>query len=549
MLDYAPAPQALFPAHLLRNDFLWNFLMWFFNLFLPGGFLQKIILAVIVFTAGFGMFIFLKRTVRVQHIAGAYFGGILYIFNPFVYSRLMVGQWIIIAAYALLPFLFTSVVRLINASYEARRGWKEALIVAAIYSGMFAVNLHVGIMTILPLVGVGIAALIVAFKKHGYRTVLRLASLFGLSAGLFLLLNAYWVIPTFFGSENIGFFAQHVVSNVDILSFFTRADAHHGVVWNTAGMYGFWADEDNRYVAQKLLVPYWFYLLFVLLALVACGLMVAVVRPKRLLGSNEDKIHALWPRAYSIGLALASFVAFAFALGVAYKPLSGVMLWIYDHVPYFRGFREPHKFVALVVFAYAIFGSIGVATLVTLLEKGTARFTRYARFIVPALLLLVPLSYSPGLLWGLNRQLPVGTYPESWYKADAFLMSDQDTFNVLVVPWHQYIELSFAKNIVINPADGFFHKPVLAGDNVEFGPIYTQSTRPESQVIEGLLRQGKNMKTMGSVLDGIQVKYVIWLLESDFFTYSYIEKQKDLSLVFEDAGIKVFENKAWHKTE
>jgi hypothetical protein len=168
------------------------------------------------------------------------------------------------------------------------------------------------------------------------------------------------------------------------------------------------------------------------------------------------------------------------------------------------------------------------------------------RQTIPAFFIIIPLLYSPGMLWGFRGQLYTSNYPESWFEVNEILNQDQDDFRVLFLPWHQYMHFSFAGRIIINPASKFFDKPVVAGDNMEMGSIYTQSSNSDSRYIEQeILAHKDEIKNLGEKLLPLNVKYVIFAQESDFFNYAFVEQQNDLELVYNRGRLKVYRNKVY----
>lgn len=543
LLDWAPVSQPPTSQWGIADNYvIFNFVWWFLHFLLPGGFLQKALLFLSLFLAGLGM-VRLGVTLRTYGVStwGGYFGGIFYMFNPFVYSRALTGQWNIITAYALLPWLLVSLLYFLK-----RPAFFSACRVALWCTAIILLNIHVGLLAFLLLLGVSVFTAMFSFVQS-WRRGIQFGGWLVVIFLIFLALNSYWIGPAIAEKSAVKHFTQQVISQTDIFSFFTRPDPVHGVLWNTAAMYGFWADEDQRYVLQKIFVLYWLYLFFAFFALVLWGAMVSLRNCFRHNAFFRHSEESQW--GVVLPLILTGLVAFFFAVGVSYEPIKPTILWLYNHIPFLRGFREPHKFVALLVFIYAIFGAIGVNDLLARIERIKNSKLLWFKLLAPGLFLLIPLAYSPGLLWGFHGQIKPSHYPKSWFQVDEWLASDSDEFRVLFLPWHQYINLSFANNQVIaNPAEQFFHKPTIAGDNMEFGPIYTQSTRPESRYIEGeILAKRKELTNMGEKLLLLNVKYVIFAQESDFFNYTFIEKQKDLVLVFKQDKMKVFRNTAWSK--
>ncbi len=540
LLDFAPVPQSLFPEVITRSDFLFRASWWLLDLFLPGGFLQKLFLGVTFFMAGFGMFRFLAWRGTAESSSWAhYFGAFLYLFNPFVYSRILVGQWILIAAYALLPWFVQAFMEFIE-----RPSYRGAWLTAVWWTAIFNINLHLGVISIIfPIIYV----ISIFFKIPTKFFTLPRLRCYLVFIVLMVIGNGYWMGPLVTGRSPVGTFVLTTISDVDIFSFFTRADPVHGVIWNTAAMYGFWADDDVRYFSQKFFAPYWFYVFFVIFGLVLWGIISSRLR------RGQDKVAAI-ALSFSLWITLlgTGILAFYVAVGVAHPFFKSSVLWLYNHAVFLKGFREPHKFIALLVFVYCVFSAAGVADILGRLEQWQGRSWWWLKMITPGLLIVIPLMYSPGMLWGFYGQLRPADYPKSWFEVDRLLVNDQAEFKALFLPWHQYIYLAFAKTVIVNPADQFFHKPIIAGDNIEFGSIYTQSTRSESKYIEAdiLGSQGKFVKikgkppelSLGEKLNHLNIKYIIMAKESDAFNYTFVQNSPDIKLVYDSPELAVYQN-------
>jgi hypothetical protein len=90
------------------------------------------------------------------------------------------------------------------------------------------------------------------------------------------------------------------------------------------------------------------------------------------------------------------------------------------------------------------------------------------------------------MLFALKGQLTVVEYPDGYYEfkswfydnhryvqRDTWTGTQAQQYDVMVLPWHQYMKLSFANRIVPNPRDHFFQvsdtarTTWLVGDNME----------------------------------------------------------------------------------
>ena len=101
----------------------------------------------------------------------------------------------------------------------------------------------------------------------------------------------------------------------------------------------------------------------------------------------------------------------------------------------------------------------------------------------------------------------------------------------------------FAGRVIANPAQNFFAKPTIQGDNMEFGRIYSQSNNPDSKYIEdNILKNKSELKNMGEMLLPLNIKYIILAKEADWKDYDFLDKQTDLKLLSDTESLKVYQN-------
>jgi hypothetical protein len=303
--------------------------------------------------------------------------------------------------------------------------------------------------------------------------------------------------------------------------FTSRPAFDFNVLFNVAAMYGFWR---GGFELPKWSIPAWYLLFFFILFLAVHGFRIEKGRNRRI--------------AYPLGIAAA--VALVLATGVTNAYLSKLFLFLYENIPFFAGFREPQKFVTLLVFAYAYFGAIAVDDF---REKAKKNW-KYLAIVVLAL--ITPLIYTHSMFFSFNGQLKSTDYPRDWYRIDDYLNNDKGDFSVLFLPWHGYMDLKWLKNRdkrIANPASVFFTKPVIQGDTIEAGGIYSQSINPVSKYLEFLLANKDEVNNFGELIAPLNVKYVILAKEADYPLYGFLFKQSDLELVKETENLYLFKNK------
>lgn len=267
-----------------------------------------------------------------------------------------------------------------------------------------------------------------------------------------------------------------------------------GILYNTLSLHGFWGEALGRVIPNYALHSAWIVIFLIIIAMVGYGIVTVYQRIRH--------------QSYTIVGILILITAYILAMGIK-APLLGPTLiqWMYDTIPMYIGLREPQKWLIILVIAYPILGAIGLHQLYQKLASSDTIW-RWVSWMVA----LLPIVYTPMILFGFRGQLHITHYPQSYYTFKNWLYDDaqykrltgcQDyplstsekgCFEILVLPWHQYMALSFNARIAPNPWDDFFQShasrtySLLIGDNMEMAEIYTQSQRPQSYLIEKYVR-------------------------------------------------------------
>lgn len=512
-LDMVFTPKIRFPQEISPVPLA----LYLLNYVIPSQVIEKILLFLVLFLSGIGM----HRLIPAKKEWPKYFAAILYIFNPFVFQRLTAGQLGIVEAYALTPFLVKTILDFLD-----EMNLRRALGIAVLTSVIFAFSLHNGVFAVL----FGTVAVFV-FLIRNLREPAKIFPILKYGSILILallLLNVFWLIPFFKGSV-LGAQTMSRFSEKDIIGFQSVADPTFGVLFNVAAMYGFWGERSERFISPKDLLPGW-HIIFLLIFVVVVWGLVAGLR------NRESRFRA-------ITFGTVGVISFILAVGVAHPIFAPIFWFLVRKIPFFVGFRESQKFVALLILSYSFLGGLGLDDILRRFE-GLRRIPKKLFLVIPALFLILPVIYTYPMLWGFGGYLRVTPdYPKDWYEVNEFLNADKADFKVLFLPWHQYMHFSFVGKVIANPAKDFFDKPVIQGDNIEFGPIYTQVRKPSSIYIEkNFVKAAPNVTDMGKKLIPLKVKYVILAKEVDFQKYSYLDSQKDLKLVMDTETLSVYLN-------
>ena len=387
--------------------------------------------------------------------------------NPFVYERMANGQVYVVLGYALMPALLALAVRPFGSLAATM----------ALGGLVFALDAAVSVHYLF------IGGLLLALVASAH-LVLRQAKAAAAGGGTLVcgvVLSLYWLIPA---ARAVRTLRSHV-TGLDLAVFQTLGDRVWGLAVNIAGLYGFWRPGPPL---VKSYLSGWPFLLLAILVVAGFGL------------------HELWARGGGTGRALALSCA---ALGVAggllaagaQGPAGGLYAWLFAHFPGFKVMREPEKFSSLLALAYAGgFGAGAEAVLRPLARNAT-------KVVCVCCLAAVPLVYGGTELWGFAGYARPSAYPASWAAADRAMSPGAEA---LALPWLAYIRVPWiGDRVVADPMQGYFDRPVVAADDLEAGPIVTETSNPRSLFLQFCLNQGNRFTEFGRILAPLGIRYVI----------------------------------------
>lgn len=521
-LDMVFGPSIHLPEEV-TSSYPFYLALWLLSHVLPTQIIQKLLLFTIFFLCGLGahrlsVYLIKQSDIKGKFIRYApYYAGILYTINPFTYARFMDGQFAVLLGYALLPFFTKSLLQLFFEKQQTRMRALELSIWAILIS---IVSIHsLGVIAVLS-ISAGLMALWKYRHEKQLVTNIIVYSIFSLF--LFLAASSYWLIPELRGRGA----RAGLIENFDdrhILTFRASGSTDVGATLNMASLYGYWGEREDRFAVPREHLIYWPVLAGMIIALAGAGWW----RHRRNEMVNVLAVSAL------IGLVLAG--------GLTVQPFSFFNRLLYDHMPFYRGFREPHKFVGLIALAYAALGSLGLIHFAGRIKSWSPR----SRQTALALLMILPIAYTPTLLWAGAGQLRADDYPADWYEVDRQIIS-KARGRALFLPWHQYMHFDFAGRVIANPAPLFFSGDVIAGDNAEIGLLDRQVDSPEAEVIEPLLAD-KSLRDLGAKLMPLGVEYVVLSKTADWEDYAWLQDQSDLRAIWESETLVVFSNLSYRK--
>lgn len=506
-LDMVFTPELPMPTEL-RSSYLFRAALHYLSLVIPSDVLQKILLMSILLLSGIGMhrlIRFLGATAKGGDL-GAYAASIFFMINPFTYSRFMAGQYSVLLGYALLPWF----VRLL-IDFGRTPNMKTALKLGCLTAVIGVVSIHtVGEAVLLAAAAVGIAL-------WHYRQQLRAYIRFGLIAvAVFVVASCYWLVPLALGRGTTAQIVDQFTA-ADTTVFATAGQNPVTRAGNVARLQGFWAEERGLYLLPQDRVVLWGLMALIIIGLVVWGGVV------------------LWYKQRVILVLLVASGLTAAMLAV------GLMELLAKFVPLLAGYREPHKFVGLVALVYSILLAFGIKAML----DGARRRSEGLHATATVLLLLLPFLFTRIMLWGFDGQLTPRQYPADWFSVDQRLQQDNDDFEVLFLPWHQYMSFQFSGRIIASPAPAFFSKPTIVSADPELdGAVSGRMTDRQKAIDQILGAQGTDF---AGQLGAQNIKYIILAKDLDYRDYDYLNNSANLGLIKDYPTAALYENQAWRR--
>ncbi|MBU1671102.1 MAG: hypothetical protein KKF41_04365 [Actinobacteria bacterium] len=501
-----PTEGLLGPARGTMNVTVVYWLAWLVSRLIGSVLLEKVVLFLLGFLPGYLMY----RNAPSKNAWGRFFAGTLYAVNPFIYTRILMGQWGFVLGYALLPVVLASTLKTAREPSAARCA-RTALWLAL----TSLLSLHAGAIAVLVCAVAGLFQL--RRTAAGRRRLAALAAVLG----LFILLAGFWLLPAFESGESPG------IGAADLEAFRTRTTSDAGLGLSVLGMYGFWKTQLDGLMPRKY-VPLWPLFGLGFLALAACGLWTSRSRPR--VGGE------------ACALGLLGLTGFLLALG-SRAPVTGpAFSWLFRNVGGFALFREPQKFSGLLVLAFAGLGSLGVERLATRRSADPQRHARIMRFVGAGLLVLV-LLYGFRMLGGLWGQAKAVSYPRSWSEAQSLLEEDAGDWKALYLPPYWYMRFDFADSdyTITSPMPFYFTCDYVKLNALVVGGVELNAA-PVDRYVRAALESGRERGNLGAMLTPLDVKYIVFARNPAGAGFDFVLRQRDLEVVRDWGDIVVLRN-------
>lgn len=436
---------------------------------LGGALAGRLFLAGTVFVCGFGpMFLFRRRTWIAQLPAG-----LLGMLNPWVYDRMVEGQWGVAAA-AGVVFLWLS-------GWEALQrepGWRNALRCSLVAWCAVVLDVHVVAMLLL------LAGLSLLWWRAWREPRL---VLWGALSFVALAAMLSYALPPFFLGHNSTYYSVQHFGRPDLVEFRSTSSRRYGLWANLLGLYGFWPERLGRIPLLKAGAPWWPISTLVLVSVAGAGAL------------------ACRRRAW---LLIAGIFGLAVAGSTATAPGQSIFLWLMEHFPLVGSYREPQKWSELWLVALAVLG----AELISWLADRHWSWGRLEVAGPVALLMTIAILLPAGLT--AVRELPATIipveYPSGWYRVAAYMEQHVGPKSpVVVLPWSLYETLPFTGNLLTdNPAPVFFPGRLISPNDLQI-PGQVSEARSPGNLTRVAVDANPNSCALASTLHRIGVHWAL----------------------------------------
>ncbi|MGX1613246.1 hypothetical protein ACWIF8_05065 [Micromonospora chalcea] len=418
----------------------------------PADVAQKALLAGCLALAAVGA----ARLAPVGHPLARVAAGLAYVWNPWVYGRLHLGQWAVLAGYAALPWAFAWVLGVLRPPPEGTGPGRRAAV-----AGGLAVVLGGPAMV---LAAVSACAPALALARRWRALVAGAATLAGLTAPWWLALVSRG------GAVDL--------DERGVAAFAVRADTPLGELGSVATLGGVWSRHAVPVGRDQWAVA------LLALALAGAALWGYVLTRRR------------WPSAAWWGLLAGAVLGTVVAVAPAWSLGAQWMVALVEHVPLAGAVRDGTRLLAPL----ALVQAVGLGMLVESLVAAGAR-------ALAPLLVVAPVLLMPGLAWGLGGQLDTVRYPAEWSAVRAEVNRDPAGGSLVSLPWSSFRAYRWAGNVpVLDPASRAFRRPVVGDQDVLVG---RERIRGESREADRVAAALAVPGDPGPALRGLGVRYVL----------------------------------------
>jgi hypothetical protein len=429
-----------------------------------------------LFLAGFAPMILFRRAPWYAQCAA----GALGVLNPWVYDRMVEGQWGVVVAVAGL-FLWLVAWEALQAHPDLTR----AALLAACSAAIVAFDPHAaGLVAVLTVVAVAWQRL----WRDRDRLRWTAASL-----AMFALLLVYGVVQFFVGGHSGSYENVRQFNRADFEFFRSVASDDYGLIVNLVGLYGYWGERIGRFPLATGGAEWW-------------PLTTAVIVGATALGVWLRRDRAWLLLCGALGLVLSASTALPGGVDAA--------VWLSSRVPLVSAYREPQKWSALWLLAVVTLAAGAVEAIAASPASGRRRSpSTLAMALAYALAIAALIPAGTSQVRSLPTIVKPVRYPDYWYATAAFLeRTVPGDERVAVLPWHLYQPLRATEGrLAANPAPVFFPGPLTVPHNIEIPGRATEITSRYDRIGLAVGQEAESACDLARTLRRLEIRWALVL--------------------------------------
>lgn len=522
LLDYVSYPVEMLSVSFWKNPlshFMFEWGMWLF------GYMRfsKLFFFAVIFASGRLGYQLTQIIIKLFDLPWAYqtplliCGILLLLINPVLYERMItqpgVYAAIVLLGYGLLFLLKT--LTSVKLSHFARAGL------------FWGLSMSFSAHTVFFSAGVSLLYLFCFFPGFWAGQLSKIKKIwlgFLVLAVVTILPNLNWLIGGFLGSGAIVTDAISTFNQANIEAFLSNTIPPLNLELTNLTLRGFWGERYWHFILPDEINPLrWIFSLFLLV----CSVFGYVLH----FAQHRQKV------LYLIAIALLAWIL---GCGISSNWFWVLNQWIYDHVPFYIGLREPQKWIGLLLFPRAIGIILLMSQLLSLLDELWPNQMPKSKKIWSLILLFAVLVANTPMLFGaFGGQLSLSSYPQDYhhYKTN-YLSSDLQKGKILILPWHSYIRCGWNDRVIANPMKAYLWSDtrIISSDNIEIANLYTNSSSQQSQDVESFLHSGDL-----SLLRAHGIATIVMMEQcADYQRYSFLSGMQGLAPNYQSTTLSTY---------
>lgn len=229
--------------------------------------------------------------------------------------------------------------------------------------------------------------------------------------------------------------------------------------------------------------------------------------------------------------AVASAIALASAIPIVRTGFGGATAGLASPL------REGQRMLPLLLLWLAPACALAV-------DSMAAAAARAARPLVRTALAVVALVLAGPGLWGVGGRLEPARFPPGYTRAVQLV--DAAPGPVFGLPWHEYLNLSFAAHRrVLNPLPDRFGGDVLASTDPELGESHQEGADPRGPIVARIAGDIRAGRAESQRLRALGIRWVVLMKEVDWRSYSSLDRDPGLKRFPVGDGVRLYRVEGW----